>query len=214
MDSVSAIRLSDNGDGIRAFPLSVQSKTKDSFLYDQLSRALESEPTKSNRDLQGLCRSLHGAFPNEVAKALGKRTSEFQKDGAPEQRSELDEDAPEPHPIDYDWRFSKVTADKLARLTASCGSVLCVGTPTVYHAIVERHGVGFLIDRNPLLAPYLAANDKRNFVIEDLDRVLPGDRRIPTRFAAAILDPPWYPAVYERWLARTIPFVRLGERFL
>src|ERR1043165_2860408 len=39
--------------------------------------------------------------------------------------------APEPHPLDFDWRFTPKTARQLADLIAVYQSCLCVGAPTV-----------------------------------------------------------------------------------
>lgn len=205
----SVICPRNDGAAIRALPFSAQLKTGDTTFYDRLSQAVERVPPEARKDLQGLCRMLHGAFPNDVVQALGSRLiSGFQKPSRAENRSELDQRSPEPHPIDYDWRFNKATADSLARLTSSFGRVLCIGTPTVYHAIAERRRAGFLIDRNPFLACHLVQNENCNFIIENIEALSPND--IDGQFAAAILDPPWYPAVYERWLARTIPHIQSG----
>jgi len=182
-----------------------------SSYYDRLGRAIKAELAASHGDLQQLCRRLKGAFPADIARILGdQRATKFAVSQTAGRRSPFDLRSPEPHPIDYDWRFDEATANALARLAMDQGTVLCVGTPTIYDTIAEQGGSACLIDRNPLLYRSLFQTDRCRFIIDDIGAMLPTDSRIGGLFSAAILDPPWYPHQYELWLARTIPFIEPG----
>jgi hypothetical protein len=148
---------------------------------------------------------MDGAFPDLVRKGVpGDIESGIATPSSA--RAAFDLKAPEPSPVDFDWRFDERTASRLAEaLIASNRRVLCVGTPTVYAAIADRGGDAFLIDRNPLLAPSLAAG---TFLITDLSTEEGVGMLIGCQFDAAIIDPPWYPEAYDLSLSRTLPLLR------
>jgi hypothetical protein len=163
----------------------------------------------SASQFQALCRDMDGAFPDLVKEGLRGHI----KPGTVRRASakaKFDLKAPEPSPVDFDWRFDESTADRLAEtlMGGSNRRVLCVGAPTVYGAIASRGGGAFLIDRNSLLAPSLAPG---TFLIADLSAV--GDLGTlidDCQFDTAIMDPPWYPEAYNLWLFRTLPLLRSG----
>lgn len=104
--------------------------------------------------------------------------------------------SPELHPLDYEWYFSSDTISKLLSLCAA-GPVLALGTPTVANALARQNRDVLLVDRNRLISrrfPEIAA--QRALLIHDLN-----DARVrvsPAR--TVILDPPWYPAEFRRWI--------------
>jgi Probable N6-adenine methyltransferase len=160
----------------------------------------------SASEFQALCRDMDGAFPDLVREGLSGHV-ELGIATQTSAKSEFDVKAPEPSPIDFDWRFDERTASRLADVLIGDSNrrVLCVGTPTVYGAITGRGGSAFLIDRNPLLTPNLAPG---TFLINDLSTVDGLAALIDCQFDAAIIDPPWYPEAYDLWLSRTLPLLR------
>lgn len=110
---------------------------------------------------------------------------------------------PEPHPLDYDWRFAPATARRLADLMLGRGAALCVGAPSVA-SLLEEAGVGvLLVDRQPL-------QPVREQVLKD-----PGvDAPLAASFLSSVVDPPWYPEVYRRWIAWTAAHVGRGGEIL
>src|SRR5918912_2663 len=87
--------------------------------------------------LTAICRQCHGAFPTLVWEVLQST------DGGPDvpHRAWRDEEPglydaalpsmPEPHPLDYEWRYTAATADALADYLGKPGTrVACFGTPT------------------------------------------------------------------------------------
>jgi hypothetical protein len=180
-----------------------------SSFHHSLRRLVAEKHLTACTDLHQLCRGLRGAFPTDILAALGKhRRFAAVEHAVP--RSMLDLRLPEPHPVDYDWRFDGATAASLADLAMEHGAVLCVGTPTVYDAIGEANGRACLIDRNPLLVSFLRRTSGCRFIIDDIASIYPTDIRVDERFSSAVLDPPWYPYAYDQWLARTIPLMVAG----
>ncbi len=103
---------------------------------------------------------------------------------------------PEPHPVDYDWRFSETTATNLADLLDSQkGAIACLGSPTLFSSLKKRGRRSVLIDRNR----YLSDSYGRQGV-QTLDILT--DPPLPEMlFDVVFMDPPWYPDHMHWWLA-------------
>jgi len=100
---------------------------------------------------------------------------------------------PEPHPLDYDWRFTPATRRDLAKRLG--GHALLCGTASVASELTHATSV----DRNPSRQPDILADISR-------------DRPVDARFDSVLLDPPWYPATTRRWLSWAAAHVDLGAR--
>jgi hypothetical protein len=110
---------------------------------------------------------------------------------------------PEPHPLDFDWRFTATTAELLARLTAGRSPALCVGAPSVARLLENRGVEVLLVDRQPV-------QRVRAIVLAD-----PGtDAPLPSSFSVVVVDPPWYPEIYRHWVAWSAAHVREGGELL
>jgi hypothetical protein len=110
---------------------------------------------------------------------------------------------PEPHILDYDWRYTAATVIELGELVRPSDSVLAVGAPSIARHLENLGRDVVLVDRQPIHAV-------RNHL-----QVEPGFARssLPTR-SLAIVDPPWYPADARRWIAWAAQSVALHERIL
>jgi hypothetical protein len=103
---------------------------------------------------------------------------------------------PEPHPLDYDWRFENATVQALGAMIPRLGRMLIVGAPSVARFLQTLDRDMILVDRQPLQG---IAN---HLVREAATFDLPNEP-----FAAAIIDPPWYPdkwRLWTTWVARAI----------
>jgi hypothetical protein len=110
---------------------------------------------------------------------------------------------PEPHPLDYDWRFSAETTDNICTLFPSRESILAVGAPSIARRIEGKGGLVTLVDRQPLQG----VRDHR--VIEvGADGISMGP------YSAAIVDPPWYSLTLRSWTAWAATFVALDGTLL
>src|SRR5947199_7472023 len=78
---------------------------------------------------EGLCRACNGAFPSAIVGAA--RAAGLPKTTARDSSlNPSDPFEPEPHPLDFDWRFTNESANHLADLALQNGtSLACLGTP-------------------------------------------------------------------------------------
>lgn len=105
---------------------------------------------------------------------------------------------PEPHPLDYDWRFTAETTQCVCELLPKRGRVLAVGAPSIARRIETSGGLVTLIDRQPLQG----VRDHR--VIE-----VGTDGLTAELCSAAFVDPPWYSMTLLRWTAWAAKFTAL-----
>jgi hypothetical protein len=119
------------------------------FYERRIDTVLERARLIHGASFRDICRACKGLFPTEVALRLLKNG-----DRPKPARSAPDwglASWPEPHPIDFDWRFNAATARSLAHRVRGAENVLCVGTPTVFKEILEAGRRACLIDQNSLL---------------------------------------------------------------
>lgn len=109
---------------------------------------------------------------------------------------------PEPHPLDFDWRFEPETINELIRL-ANAHSLLAVGTPQLARSLLAQGYAVQLVDRQPHLALL-------NAILLDIETAEPLNRSWMT----AVLDPPWYPSAYRRWIGWAAQHIPAGGRIL
>lgn len=110
---------------------------------------------------------------------------------------------PIPHPLDYDWRFSTVAAERLLRgisnVTSSHDHIILIGTPSILrHASCQ--GIDnfiTLLDNNPKLVNQIKSSVTQSDVT--LCDVTMG--QLPNvSGAAVVIDPPWYMEYLETFL--------------
>lgn len=160
---------------------------------------------------EDLCHRTHGAAPQDIIAKISK--SDFDRlrgTTVSPLRSDLDRRTPEPHPIDYDWRFNLSTVKFLTSLTKRFENILCVGTPTVFDLLAKTGRRATLVDRNAFLAKALSEFPHARLIFDEIEVT---DLSSAT-YDAAILDPPWYPCEYDTWLDKVIPALRPGGTIL
>ena len=164
--------------------------------------------------LTELCQRAGGAFPTDVLRLAGRSSKGLPLNG-PMDSTHLPPDsaplgAPEPHPIDFEWRFTAAAADALAEEIAACsGRIACFGTPGVFWRLAVRGKEVVLYDRNPRIRrcidPYLTGTAAHIETV-DLDATCP----VSTRYDIVLMDPPWYLGHYDVWIAHASQIVRSG----
>ncbi|MGO8184152.1 hypothetical protein [Rhizobium leguminosarum] len=107
---------------------------------------------------------------------------------------------PEPHPLDFDWRFTSETTEQLLPFLMSEQPVLAIGTPSVARRFEELGREVLLIDRQPV-------QGVRNHL-----RVNVGDPSFQVESTVAIIDPPWYLPEITYWSAWTATLVGVGGK--
>jgi|GEM_PF-791375 len=109
----------------------------------------------------------------------------------------------EPHPLDFDWRYTSSTVREMCNLANAQDKVICVGTPSIAEELISKEVQTLLIDRQPFTTvdSHIVAS------IED-EWVLPF---VPD---LAFLDPPWYPKDLELWVTKVAACMRIGSKIL
>ena len=122
--------------------------------------------------------------------------------------------APEPHPIDFEWRFTADDAEALAAEIASYpGRIACLGTPGVFWRLAQRGREIVLYDRNPRMKRCLepSLRDSSGYVETiDLNTSCP----MSSGFDIILMDPPWYLDQYEVWVGHVRRMAKPGGRVL
>lgn len=158
--------------------------------------------------IEEICRQAEGAFPTFVAACLERLGL---APGILSHESLGDPvllDSPEPHPIDFDWRFNKSTAETLAEFIAlSAHRIACFGTPTIFESLVRRQKETLLIDRNPFLFP---TNNSicRSDITSDLSTFPAGT------FDTVVIDAPWYNDHMLTWFGKALEILETGGRII
>jgi hypothetical protein len=111
---------------------------------------------------------------------------------------------PVPHPLDYDWRFTKKTVFSLGKeiikSTHAGDKLAFLGTPSLFHYFsspgLDRHIT--LLDANEALRLYLGADTTTaKFIVCDVTH----NRLFRKTFDFVLIDPPWYDETTRSFLA-------------
>lgn len=123
---------------------------------------------------------------------------------------------PDPHPLDFDWRWGQRTAAQLLmhclRLSRAGDTIALLGTPTLLHAAAAspqpRRWV--LLEASPATTAALAKIAPGDVVRCDLAR-----DELPFLDARVVVaDPPWYPEHARVFLWAAAQLTRAGARIL
>jgi hypothetical protein len=166
-----------------------------------------------------LAERAEGAYPTDVLAALRKleragtlaegqnklwmRTDSTSQttlanDGADESLVHWDDsDFPEPHPLDFDWRFGRRTLELLDQRIAEldCTTVAVLGAPTLFKFLVDHTKTAHLFDRNEQIVRYLTRIGYKGVTRCDLFRFSPREQ-----FSCVVADPPWYLDHYRAFI--------------
>ena len=167
---------------------------------------------------EGLLAALPGVYPPIVAASLtrlcqeGAISSDQYRQACARQPREhggpircSPPALPPPHPLDFDWRYTDRTVDRLLRLAASAtepgDTIALLGTPSVYAASMgrARGRQWVLLEGSDSTVRHLqTAGPCQTGGVQRCD-VLRG--HIPElRAAAVVADPPWYSRHIEAFL--------------
>ncbi len=168
-------------------------------------------------DFATLVESLPSIYPAEILASLKRlRTSHVQANGTAaalthsatvasqtlsisSNRTKL----PPPHPLDYEWRFSRTAVDVLVGAGNACteheAPIALVGTPTIAaspEALFGHRAVTYFgVDTDALRAlgppAWLAALFNVNLLVRPSNA---------GTYSTVIMDPPWYEEYLQRFL--------------
>lgn len=122
----------------------------------------------------------------------------------------------EPHPADYDWRYSSssLTAlrEKAVPVIQARGRVALLGCPSLFPVLASIGGKVTLFDRRPAAIDQLRSLGLREGLIKhDLFDPLDG---IKSEYDLVIADPPWYPTFHKAFIVRASELLRGGGLLL
>lgn len=109
---------------------------------------------------------------------------------------------PQPHPLDFDWRYSDGTVRAIAAAIATSATVVAGGTPSIARYLDSTARDTILVDRQPF-------QDVKKHVVSEVGQV-----PLKVRHAVAVLDPPWYPEEAMQWIAWAAGVVGIGGEIL
>ena len=183
------------------------------------------------RSFAELLEHVPGAYPADVAAALTRVTALRLVDAATHARLTRDRGQvsaatgageawelvlPEPHPLDYDWRWDQRTAGRLLAHCLSASSrddtVALLGTPTLMHAAATSplHRRWVLLESSAATTAVLAEISPGDVICCDLTR-----DELPSLDADVVVaDPPWYPEHSRAFLWAAAQLTRTGATVL
>ncbi len=186
---------------------------------DELRLRLTWHLRDSTISFSKLVRSMEGAYPTDVLNALtslqreGRISESFLESLLPPDASvaivSLDDDTvdlglgpkfmrPEPHPLDYDWRFTASSLllldEALSRLGAD--RVATLGAPTLYLHLWKSGRQPSLYDKNDCLIEQFRNLGLERLVCCDLLEHPP----FRSEADVVIADPPWYLEHYAAFI--------------
>lgn len=123
---------------------------------------------------------------------------------------------PEPHPLDYDWRFSADTAERLGRRvlaeTPGSGHVVLLGVPTLFDTIPRARSDCrvTLFDGSQELVRYIEAQPPRHGAVCRYVDVTVVPEAADGLADVVVCDPPWYVEYYAAFLAQASTLAKVG----
>ena len=189
--------------------------TSNAEFTDELALAVRLQIARGAHSFSDLAEKVEGAWPLETLSILrlltkrGEVSSAFLEalmagnTSADPLRSPTQlrlDILPEPHPLNFDWRFTPGTQDFLMKTIESFNHdfVALLGTPTLLRPLLARKFRTRLFDQNASLREILEAEERKSFQEADLTQPL----KNANVFTVAAADPPWYSEYYEAFVYR------------
>jgi hypothetical protein len=185
---------------------------RNSTYIAELKIRLRSLLSRSNLSLGQLAREMEGAYPTDILSAIkdlqddenivplieGTASAHDRDESDSNQNGEAEPQLPEPHPLDYDWRFAESSLTFLESLLSRFGSdkIAVLGAPTLYLRLNKIGRSVSLYDNNAQLIEGLRLAGFRGLTHRDLFLRCPSE----VAFDTVVADPPWYPEHYAAFI--------------
>lgn len=128
---------------------------------------------------------------------------------------DIDSDLPLPHPVNFEWRFTRQTADDILEIirpyrSEASSQILYFGTPGVAYAALHQRNVepGIFIGEDNAVTRLLAKKNIERDCPLKIKRC--GEELEPEVASTVIIDPPWYMDFIEPMLMAATHSVRMG----
>lgn len=191
--------------------------------WRHLRRRVEESLVSRGSSLSTLVRYCDGAYPTDVRTVLtelghlgfeNRRNSTAQPAITKTARvssSTLPVVLPEPHPADYDWRFTTDATELLVNDILSFGKstrIALFGAPTLFRELRLMGADATLFDRNPRTIERLHQRWPTAALVQaDLFSPVPCDVGV---FDLVLADPPWYVDFFQAFVLRAAQALRDG----
>lgn len=198
----------------------------------ELRNVLLSKLSTGSLGFESLVSSAEGAFPTDVMSVLrtlaangqvseslglwflsnalsrGQDNSMSYRDPSSAPLSGL----PEPHPLDFDWRFTESTLPLFGNLisTTNSASGAILGAPSLYKYLADSGVRVSLFDKNPRVVQHLRSVGYS--AVHEVD--LTYSSEFLPEFQWVIADPPWYPEHYEGFIRAASRLILTGGKLL
>ena len=188
-----------------AFPVDVHRSLQDLICRNEIRQEAQRYIYQGNVGRQG-CVSV-ASIPN-VLEPLEERSVKDSGDRA--------DVLADPHPADYDWRFSSNTVSvllpELDAVSRAGGRIALLGVPTLYLALAKLGANVHLFDKSrSLLNDLSKAGFTQNLQVHDLTSTFSEEFG---RFDVVFADPPWYPEFYRAFILRASEILNEGGMLL
>lgn len=124
---------------------------------------------------------------------------------------------PEPHPLDYDWRFTPETAARLTQLVLDYSRlhrrVLLLGAPTILAGLAAHTSPPqtVMLDWSDALVNFVGSQLTDALLDIQQHDLLSGTLwQPPEQVDVTLCDPPWYPEYYTAFLAQAAYTTHVG----
>lgn len=128
--------------------------------------------------------------------------------------SEFSNDLPEPHPLDFDWRFTESTLPLfrtlLQRANSASDNGAILGAPSLYKYLIDQGARVSLFDKNSNILEHLRRAGYSSVTEVDLM----GESEFSRQFDWAVADPPWYNEYYGGFMRAASRMIRPGGKLL
>ena len=184
----------------------------------ELGVLLRRELTRGCLDFHKLVRAAEGAYPSDVLSVLDSSKTDPTVGSAvqrllldlrnPEKRVAMQhlieyphvrDGLPEPHPLDFDWRFTRSTLNFVKQQLNAMPTerIAVLGAPTLFTYLAENGLKAHLFDKNHHLIQHLKKIGHSSVTECDLFAFSSEG----SSFQYAVADPPWYFEHYEAFIA-------------
>jgi len=117
--------------------------------------------------------------------------------------------APNPHPLDFDWRFTEDALNHIESKIKNTSKVLILGAPTLAHRLKSKCKSVTLVDRQP---EYIRLSEVI-FIRADILRTRLREV-LAAEFDTIFLDPPWYLDDIRVWINQALDVLAEGGKII
>lgn len=186
------------------------------LLKMQISNILKSQIQPLN--FYEIVSMAEGAFPTEVLRVLNESDDLKEKFYFEQNFSEQNilvekkQNAflSDPHPLDYDWRFSKDSVERILKhLTGRFSftdTIALLGIKTLFEPLKSKFLKVALFNKSNTLSEEITdIEHPHEIIIHDLG--LPYNKESEA-YSVVFADPPWYPEYYEAFITRSTALLK------